>query len=186
MFVFIFIGIVLVVIIVVIVMYNSMKSKSLKVDQTFSNVEVILEQRYDTLSNVIELVKRYTDYEKGVLETIVALREKLTVPGVKQDEKVAIHNQLNDAISQFNIQLENYPQLKANENFMQAQQIANNLEENISAARRAFNSQVNEYNTAISMFPSSIIAGIFSFKEKALFKGSENKKEASVASFFER
>jgi LemA protein len=116
-------------------------------------------------------------HEKSKLTEITELRAKAISGNLTDDEKVELNNKMSKALHSINVAVENYPDLKANTNFLQLQAALNEIEEQLSAARRAFNAAVNSYNNAVQMFPTNIIALIMGFKSKAYFEIIEAERQ---------
>lgn len=155
--------------------YNSLISKRNDVRSIYSSVDVLLNQRYDLIPNLVASLKEYLKYESQTLENITKLRENaLNVSNNK--EKFSINNELSQALKSLNVKVENYPELKASENFLNLQNTLRECEEQISAARRAYNSSVNAYNSACESFPTIIIANMFNFKKAEFYEASEQTK----------
>jgi LemA protein len=177
---FIIVVIVLAVILVVYIisMYNSLVGLRNQVKNAWSQIDVQLKRRHDLIPNLIETVKGYMNHERTTLENITNARANaLTASTVT--EKAKAENQLTDAISKFNLVVENYPDLKANQNFLALQEELTSTENKISFSRQNYNDQVLFYNNKIQMFPSNIMAGMFNFKEEVFFE-VEDKTERAV------
>ena len=164
------IGIGLVAVIIIAVIYNSLVVKKNQVNNVFATIDALLKKRYDLIPNLIATVKNYMQYEKGVLEEVTALRAKAISGNLSDDEKVDLENKVSKVLGGIMVAVENYPDLKANQNFLQLQAAMNEIEEQISAARRAYNAAVTDYNNAVEMFPTNIFASMMSFKERNLFE----------------
>lgn len=169
MIVAIIVGI-LFIVILFIAIYNSFIKKKNQVENAFSSIDVMLKKRYDLIPNLIDTVKSYMKHEKELLTKVTELRSKAINPNVSADEKVAIDNEVRQTLGGIMVAVEQYPDLKASQNFMQLQASFNEIEEQISAARRFYNSAVLEYNNAVEMFPSSIIAQIMNFSKRNFFE----------------
>lgn len=143
----------------------------------FSNIDTQLKKRYDLLPNLIATVQKYMEHEKDTLVKVTEMRTRAMSGNISDDEKVKLDNQISKAVGGIMVSVERYPELKANENFMQLQRTLNEIEEQLSATRRSYNMSVTEYNNALEMFPSNIIAGMFSFKAKNLFQISEQERQ---------
>lgn len=155
--------------------YNGLVRRRNRVDQAYGTIEVQLTQRYDLIPKLVETVKQYMGHERGVLEDIVRLRQKAvtaTTPG----QKIAADNELTRAMGQLNVTMENYPQLKASDNFVQLQRALNEVEEQLAAARRSYNAAVTDYNNAVQTFPGSLIAGSMDFGTRTMFVADERKR----------
>lgn len=164
-------------ILIVVVMYNSLIGKKNMADNAFAGIDAILKKRYDLIPNLIATVKQYMEHEKGTLTEITELRAKAMSGNLSDDEKVELNNKLGKAIGGIMVAVENYPDLKANENFMQLQRTLTEIEEQLSAARRAFNAAITDFNNAIEMFPTNIIAGMMNYKRRQLFEASEIERQ---------
>lgn len=158
-----------------IVIYNSLVRKYNQVDSAFSTIDVQLTQRYDLIPKLVEAVKQYMTHERGLLEDIVRLRSQAAAShDIK--EKVALDNQLTQRLGQLNVTMENYPQLKASDTFVQLQRSLNEVEEQLAAARRAYNAAVTDYNNTVETFPSSLVAGFTDHSRRDLFVADESKR----------
>jgi LemA protein len=157
-------------------MYNSLISKRNAADNTFATVDVMLKKRHDLIPNLLSAVKGYMKHERGVFERITELRAKAISGQSPVAERLMVENQLTGLLRGLFISVENYPDLKASENFMHLQRALTELEEQISAARRAYNAQVLEYNNSVDMFPTNIVASIFRFGRKPFFEASTKEK----------
>jgi LemA protein len=151
------IGIVAVFVLFFIVTYNSLVGKKNQVENAFASIDAMLKKRYDLIPNLVATVKQYAKHESGTLTEITELRAKAMSGGLSSDEQVQVNNQITKAMGGIMVAVENYPELKANENFLQLQRSLNEIEEQISAARRAYNASVTDFNNAIEMFPSSAV-----------------------------
>ena len=159
--------------------YNKMKKASLSAEKAKSGIDVYCQQRFDLIPNLVEVVKGYAENEKSVFENITKLR---TEYNVTKDIKTAqeINNQLNEVI----IRTENYPQLKANEQFMNLQKSLVKMENQLQAARRIYNDEVTKYNTVIQLFPNNIVAKMFKFKDMDLFEIQDINASKAVKTDF--
>jgi LemA protein len=160
-----------------IVIYNSVVSSRNAVDSAFSSIDVMLKKRTDLIPNLIASVKQYMQHEAGLLEKITSLRGQATNHSLSPDERIQAEGQLTSALGQLRVAVEAYPDLKANTNFLQLQGALNETEEQISAARRAFNAAVLDYNNAIDMFPYSIVASMKNFQKRAFFEIPETERK---------
>jgi LemA protein len=171
--------IVLIVIVVVgiagVSMYNSLVRRRNMVDQAFSTIDVQLTQRYDLIPKLVETVKQYMTHERSLLEEIVRLRSQ-AVATHDPVEKVRVDNDLTRAMGRLNVTMENYPQLKASDTFVQLQRSLNEVEEQLAAARRSYNAAVTDYNNSVQTFPSSLIAGSMGFGLRQTFVAEEGKR----------
>ncbi len=176
-------AIVLVVVIVIVVImavgiYNSLASLRVNRDQAFSDIDVQMKQRYDLVPNLVNTVKGYATHEKELLENVTKARSMAMGAG-SIDEKVAAENQFSSTLKTLFAVSENYPDLKANQNFLQLQSELSDIENKISAARRFFNNATKEYNASLVVFPNNILAGMFGFKVATYFDLGEEKEAVS-------
>lgn len=158
-----------------IVVYNSLVRRRNRVEQAYSGIEVQLTQRYDLIPKLVETVRQYMTHERSLLEDIVRLRSQ-AMQGQTQAETERANNELSRALGQLRVSVENYPELKASNNFLQLQRSLNEVEEQLAAARRAFNSAVTDYNNAVQTFPNSLIAGAMGFSVRQMFVADEHKR----------
>lgn len=179
---YLFICIVALIVIYFIGGYNSLVSLRNQVKNAWAQVDVQLKRRYDLIPNLIETVKGYMGHEKETLENITKSRSQaLNATGVS--EKIQAEQGLDQALNRFNVVVENYPELKANQNFMELQEELTATENKIAFARQAYNDQVYFLNNKIQMFPSNMIAGMFGFGDAAYYRIEENEREAPRVSF---
>jgi len=147
------IGILVILIIVFIVLYNTLIRLKNRVENTFSGIDVLLRKRYDLIPNLVAVVKNYTQHEQETLTNIAALRSRAASGEVSGDERIQLENQLSRQLGRLMIAVENYPDLKANQQYLNLQQNLTEIEEQLSAARRFYNTTVTEYNNAVEIFP---------------------------------
>ncbi|MGE5798159.1 MAG: LemA family protein [Ignavibacteria bacterium] len=161
----------------IISIYNSLVGLKNQVKNAWSQIDVQLKRRHDLIPNLIEAVKGYMAHERGTLENITNARSKaVSAQGVS--EKAKAESQLTEAIGKFNLVVENYPDLKANQNFLALQEELTSTENKISFSRQNYNDQVLFFNNKIQMFPSNIIAGMFNFKEEVFFQVEDQSERA--------
>ncbi|RDC56878.1 LemA family protein [Pedobacter chinensis] len=165
--------------------YNNLIGKKNQVINAFSAIDVMLKKRFDLIPNLVEVVKQYTTYEQGTLSRIVELRTKATSGGISDAEKAQIDSQLSASVKGLMVNVENYPDLKANTNFINLQSTWTESEEQIAAARRTYNSAVTDYNNAIMMFPGNLFAGMLNFHPTpVLATAEEERKNISAKELF--
>lgn len=162
--------IILLIVVSLIFMYNSLVYKENQVNNVFSTVDVLLQKRYDLIPNLVATVKGYEQHEKEVFEKISELRAVGTSQSTSPDEKINIDGQITKFLGSLFAISENYPELKASENFLELQKELSEIEDEISAGRRAYNASVTDLNNAIQMFPTNTIANMFGFKPRTLFQ----------------
>ncbi len=180
--VYILIAILIILGLSLLVMYNSLVARRNQVSNIFGTLDAMLKKRWDLVPNLTAAVKGYMQHERQVLEEVTRLRAQVRPETGGLDEKVSFDNQVSKAIGLVFLAVEAYPQLRASDNFMHLQRTLVELEEQISAARRAFNASVTDYNNAVEMFPSAIAAALFGFQRKAVFEIPDLQRQApSVA-----
>lgn len=154
--------------------YNKFVHLTQKVNQSAGTIDVYLKQRFDLIPNLVETVKGYAKYEENVIEKITELRAEYAN---NNNANMAVSAELNNRYNQLLAVVENYPELKANENFLNLQKQLSKVESQLQAARRIYNSEVTVYNTKVHSIPSNIIAGIFGFKPASLFEIQAHERE---------
>lgn len=159
------IGILVAIGLVLLWQYNKLVKLKLKVKQAKSGIDVYCQQRFDLIPNLIETVKGYMEYEKEIIEKITALRTQYN-----DTKDIKINQELNRQMSSIIAIVENYPDLKASEQFLKLQKNLQKVESQLQAARRIYNNAVTNYNIKISVVPYNIIANIFNFQSEALFE----------------
>lgn len=173
------------VILIAVFYYNSFISKRNMAEQAFSTIDVMLKKRCDLIPNLVAAVQQYMKHEAGTLTRIAELRGRAGDSRAEANSRVAANNEMNKLLGGLMVQVENYPELKANENFSQLQASLGNMEEQLSAARRAYNAAVVGFNTSIEMFPGNLVAGAFGFKRQAvLVADPEDRKTPNVKAMF--
>lgn len=164
-------------ILIVISMYNGLIKRNNEVDNAFGGMDVQLKKRYDLIPNLVSTVKQYASHEKELLTNITELRAKATKGNLSSEEKVNLDNEISAGMKNIMVAVEGYPDLKANENFMNLQRTLTEVESQISAARRTYNAVITDYNNGIQTFPRSIIAGMMNFKAKTVFVIPETERQ---------
>jgi LemA protein len=155
---------------IIIGLYNSLVRKKNDVENAFASIDVMLKKRYDLIPNLIETVKGYMQHEKSLLTELTALRSQAVSGTISNEDRVVLENKIAKGMSGIMVAVENYPDLKASQNFLQLQGSWNEIEEQISASRRAFNAAVTIFNNSVETFPSNIMAGIMNYKRRTLFE----------------
>lgn len=169
--------ILLVVIIILVLMYNSLVAKKNQVENIFAGVDAVLKKRYDLIPNLVASVSKYMEHEKSILEEVTKLRAEANKPNISDAQKMALDAKVTSALGSIMVAVENYPELKANENVMHLQHSLNEIEEQISAARRAYNQSVTDYNNAIEMVPTNFMAQAMNYQRKAVFEINEHERQ---------
>ena len=174
------IGFALFILVVVWSTYNSLITAKVRVGEAFSHIDVQLKRRSDLIPNLVETVKGYVKHEKNVLTEITKARTSLLRAG-GVEEKAKANNQLAETLKTLFAVSENYPKLRANENFLSLQEELTDTENKIAYARQFYNSTVMDYNTKLMTFPTNQFANLLSFKEAQFFAATdEEKKEVTV------
>lgn len=180
--IWIFIGIVAVIAIYGIAVYNSLVSLRQKVSEAWSDIDVQLKRRYDLIPNIVETVKGYATHEANVFEDVTKARSQ-AISATGLQEQAEAENMLSGTLKSLFAVSENYPELKANENFLELQRELSDTENKIQASRRFYNGVVMSLNTKIESFPDSVIASIGKFEKKEYFEIAEAEKENVKVSF---
>lgn len=169
MIILIILGLIVILVLMAISLYNRLVKLRNSREQAFADVDVQLKQRHDMIPQLVDAVKGYMQHERGVLTEITEARAK-AMSATTINDKIAAENRLSTALDGLKVAVEAYPDLKASQNFMNLQNEIADIENKIAAARRFFNSATKELNVATELFPSNIIATIFSFKREPLFE----------------
>ncbi len=160
-----------------IVLFNTMVGRKNRVQFAFSGIDTQLKKRFDLIPNLIATVERYMQHEQQVLQQLTSLRSQAVRGTATTDDLVQMDNQLTSALRSVFALSENYPQLRASENFIQLQGALNETEEQIAAARRAYNAAVTDYNNCCEMFPLNVVARIMGYRTKLWFEISEAERQ---------
>jgi LemA protein len=176
-------GIVLIIVLVVVIvliawvigMYNRLIQSRNQVDNAWSQIDVQLKRRHDLIPNLVETAKGYMQHERGTFEAVTNARSQ-AMSAKSIPESAAAEGALSQALGKFMLVVENYPELKANQNFLALQEELTSTENRIAFARQGYNDQVLFYNNSIQMFPSNVIAGMFNFTKREFFQ-TENAEE---------
>jgi LemA protein len=169
--------IIIAVLLLIVILFNSLIAKRNAVNNAFAGIDAYLKKRYDLIPNLVAAVQKYMEHERGLLNEITELRSRAISGNISDSERVELDNIISRALGAINIAVENYPDLKANTNFLQLQASLNEVEEQLSAARRAYNAAVNSYNNAVQMFPTNLVAMIMGFKARPFFEASEAERQ---------
>jgi len=160
-----------------VLMYNSLVAKKNQVENIFASVDTVLKKRYDLIPNLVATVSKYMEHEKSLFEEVTKLRAEATKPGLSDAHKIALDAKISSALGSIMVAVENYPELKANENVMHLQHTLHEVEEQISAARRAYNQAVTDYNNAIEMVPTNFVASLINYRKKQVFEIVDNERK---------
>ena len=172
--VYIVLTIILFLIIIILAIYNKLIKLKNNVKNAKANIEIYLNKRFDLIPNIVECVKSYSKYENETLENIISLRSNYNE---QKNMNIKDAENLNNNLNKLLALVENYPELKANSNYINLQNELRNIEEELEVARTRYNNVVTRYNTKIETIPSNLIATLFAFKKAELFKIDENKKD---------
>jgi len=182
MIVIIFLAILVVVAVVLIGMYNSLVQLRVRCDSAWSDIDVQLNRRHDLIPNLVETVKGYAAHEKGTFESIAKFRSQ-AMQATTPEGKAEAENQLSGALKSLFAVAENYPQLKASEEFTQLQGSLSQTENSIQSSRSNYNAAVQDLNTKIQAFPTNILAGMFGFQGRQFFETAEGDREPVAVKF---
>ena len=155
--------------------YNNLVRLRNNREQAFANIDVQLKQRHDLIPQLVATVKGYADHEKEVFQRVTEARAA-AMGATTINEKVQAENQLSGALAGLKVSLENYPELKANQNFLQLQNEVSDIENKLAAVRRAFNMATRELNNAVQTFPNNVLAGMFGFKKEPMFEVPQEER----------
>jgi len=161
--------------------YNILVYRRNAADNVFSTIDVMLKKRYDLIPNLVETIKGYAAHEKETFAKISEMRARAVSDSAGVNEKIKLDGEITNALGRIFALAENYPDLKANEQFLNLQKNLSDMEEQIAAARRAYNAAVTDFNNSCEMFPTNVFASLFSFEKKKLFQISENEKQPVTA-----
>lgn len=156
--------------------YNRLVSNKNSLDESFSTMDVYLKKRWDLIPNLVETVKGYAKHEKDLFKEVAELRSK-SYQDLSIDEKSEINKKLTTTLNKLIAVAENYPELKANENFLDLSHELKNTEQDIANARKYYNANVKVYNNQVMIFPSNIIAKIFKFEKASMFEIEETERQ---------
>src|SRR5947199_5559682 len=170
------------VLVFVIGMYNSLVQLRVRADNAWSDIDVQLKRRHDLIPNLVETVKGYAAHEKGTFENIAKFRSQ-AMQATTPEGKALAENQLSGALKSLFAVAENYPQLKASQEFTQLQGSLSQTEDTIQNSRRYYNAVVRDLNTKIQSFPTNILAGMFGFQQRQVFETSEAEREPVAVKF---
>ena len=179
MLIYIIITIIVLIIIYLWATYNSLIKLSNTVKEAFSTMDVYLKKRWDLIPNIVASVKGYAKHEAETLEKVISARNN-GYSSMNSQQKLEANAELNTAIKSLNVVAEQYPELKANQNFMDLNAPLKKTEEDISDARKFYNAVVKQYNNTVQMFPSSIVASMFHFEKRDMFVVEDSAQREAV------
>lgn len=174
--VLIVVGIIVLIIIWVVSLYNGLVRLRNRRQNAFADIDVQLRQRHDLVPQLVETVKGYASHEKDLLLKITEARSN-AMAATSIDDKIKAEQQLSSALAGLKVQVEAYPDLKANQNFLQLQEELSDIENKLAAARRFFNGATTEYNNAVETFPGNLIARNFGFAKELFFDLGEDTRK---------
>ncbi len=170
-------GVILLIVIWVISLYNSLVRLRNRRQNAFADIDVQLRQRHDLVPQLVETVKGYATHEKELLLRVTEARNA-AMSATTIDNKIVAEQQLTSALQGLKVQVEAYPDLKANQNFLQLQEELSDIENKLAASRRFFNGATTEYNNSVESFPGTLIARNFGFKREIMFDlGTDSRKQ---------
>ncbi len=170
-------GAIVLVVIIFVSIYNKLVRLRNNRENAFADIDVQLQQRHDLIPQLVESVKGFMEHESGVLTRVTEARAAAMGAGNIND-KIKAENMLTSALGGLKVAVEAYPDLKANENFLQLQGEISDVENKLAAVRRFFNSATREFNNAVETFPSNLIAGMFNFNKEEMFEIDQSQREA--------
>lgn len=176
MAVLIVVGIILLLVIWVISIYNGLVRLRNRRQNAFADIDVQLRQRHDLIPQLVETVKGYASHEKELLLKVTEARTAAMAAG-SIDDKIKAEQQLSAALAGLKVQVEAYPDLKANQNFLQLQEELSDIENKLAASRRFFNAATTEYNNAVESFPGNLVARNFGFQREIMFDLGEDRRK---------
>ncbi len=164
------------IVLVFIFIYNALVNKKNQITNAEGSMDAMLKKRFDLIPNLVDTCKVYLSHEKDVFNHLAELRTQSTAGKLDISQMENINTAASKTVGNLLLMAENYPELKSSNNFIQLQAAWNETEDQIAASRRFYNTAVTEYNNAIQMFPSNIVASIFGYKAKEVFKAAETEK----------
>ncbi len=169
-----------------VVLYNRIVRRENQIDDAYGSIQANLKKRHDLIPNLVSTVKQYMDHESETLERVVELRNQAQSGDLSEQERQQAEAQLSQALSGLMVQVEDYPDLKASDNFEHLQRSLNEVEEQLSASRRFYNAAVTQYNDSIETFPANLIARAFNFEQREVFETEEQEhRTPDVEGLFE-
>ena len=164
--------------------YNGLIGLKNKVDEAWADIETQLKRRYDLIPNLVETVKGYAGHEKSTLENVTKARNAAMSAGTFAD-KAQAENQLSGTLKSLFALSENYPDLKANQNFLDLQQTLRDVEDHLQLSRRYYNATVRDFNTKIEIFPNNLLVGMLGFKHRDFFQTDSEEERKNVKVSFD-
>ena len=174
---YLILAIVLLPLLFLVLAYNSLVRKRNEINNVLSSIDALLKKRYDLIPNLVATVKQYMEYEKSLLNQLTELRTKAISGSLSLQERERIDREISGLLRNIVVVAENYPDLKASQNFLQLKAALNEVEEQLSAARRALSAVITDYNTTIQSIPYNLIANLFGFKFYEWYQIPEEERE---------
>lgn len=168
--------------VLVVFLYNSLITLKNKCEEGWADIDTQLKRRYDLIPNLVEMVKGYASHESTTLEKVIEARN-IAMKAETPQEKEKAENAISGALKTIFALAENYPDLKANQNFLDLQKTLKEVEEHLQMSRRYYNATVRDFNTKLEVFPNNIIAGMLKFTKRDFFQATEGEKENVKVSF---
>ncbi len=182
-----FLIIIVIIAVVIVFLYNSLISKKNQVVNIYASVDTLLKKRFDLIPSLVATVQEAMKHEKSTLEEITALRSQAMKGGISSDQMASVDSKLSSLLGSIMVAVEDYPELKANDNTLNLQYSLNEIEEQLSAARRAYNQAVTDFNNAIEMFPTNILAGYMRYSRKQVFTiNKSERKNPNIKELFDK
>lgn len=175
--IYVVVALLIILVIYIISMYNGLIKMKNTLKEAFATMDVYMKKRWDLIPNLVEVVKGYAKHEKDTFAEIISMRNGPDYSTLSDEDKVRLGSQMGKAVSKIFALAESYPELKANQNFLDLSQQLQKIENDIANSRKYYNAAVREYNNKIEMFPSSIIASMFNFKTAESFQIDEEQRE---------
>ena len=182
MTIWIIVGVIALLLLIIASMYNGLITLKNRVDEAMSDMDVQLKRRYDLIPNLVETVKGYATHEQGTLEKVIAARSSaMSVSSSDVDNKIKAENELSSTLKSIFALSENYPDLKANQNFLELQRELSDTEDKIMASRRFYNGNVRDFNTKLQVFPTNIINSMLHFTAYKFYELSDAAQRENVS-----
>jgi len=177
----IILAIIIIILLIIIALYNGLIRLKNRVAEAYSDMDVQMKRRYDLIPNLVETVKGYAAHEQGTLEKVVAARNLAMATGSEDAEKkIAAENALSSTLKSIFALAESYPDLKANQNFLELQRELTDTEDKIMASRRFYNANVRDFNTKLQVFPTNVFGSMLGFSAQKYFEVASEVEKAPV------
>ena len=165
--------------------YNTLVKKRNNIDNAFGSIDVMLKKRFDLIPNIVATVQQYAKHEENIFSKVTEMRSK-GYNQLSNEDKAEFDQAFTQASRRFFAVAENYPELKSSDNFIHLQRTLNEVEEQLSAARRTYNANVTDYNNSVMTFPSSLLAGMFGFASRSVLSiPEEERKNVNIKNLFQ-